>query len=966
MKRLLTPVLIFCLLASVNAFAKEIWLSGRVKDAVTKYDLTKAYILLFDSIGNVSDTVYCNQGRRWQRGGDPDTLSAFYFKVPAADSTYVFDVLCEGYKDQTISYTVKDAGKERYLEVPLIMMQRAPHQLKEVTVVSSKIKFYNKGDTVVYNADAFQLAEGSMLDALIAQLPGAELNTDGQIKINGQFVESLLLNGKEFFDNNNNLMLENIAAYTVKDIQVFEGQTIDAKRKNDMTAPKVLTMDVRLKKEYNVGWIVNAQAGYGTSDRYLGRLFANWFNATTRVSFVANVNNLNDNRTPGKSDTWTPEQMPSGRKERQSFGVDYEYTSVDEKREVGGGVNFTRSKDKVNRTTFRTNFLPTGDVYEDAFARNNNVNWNLQTSHRVYLRGNSLTGMIYVRGSYGKTKNIGSALSGSFNQEPEEMDEKILEAIYSGNPALVSTIINRSRTATDSRFTNYNLSVMPYFSVKIPKTSDYLSFDFGFSHYGTKQDQWKDYEINFGSDPNPAERRRRYTTTDPSYSNNFAASMGYMFQPKNSWVSLQYAYNFNDSHKDQSMYALEHLADMGIFGVVPEGYMSVFDPANSFKSRTITNRHSFNPAWNFATSQNKSGFLMIRLHPQLVLTHRNFNYFTSGTDYHISKSHFTVNISSIWEGMVEYQFTSREKDGGRMAYNNSMRYSYRIESTLPELSDMVGITLDSDPLNIYVGNPNLRVQYRHRHLYRWSYSPQKYPFNNIFYVGYTHTSGALTSGYVYDTTTGVRRNKMYNVDGNHTFAITNELSWQFGPKKQYTISSTSDLDCTTMHDMIGVNMSEPEKTTVRNRILSEKLKFSWLIGSQNISLRCDYTNRRTNSTQQGYNAFDAHHLNYGISGVFRLPAGFGASTDFMCYKRSGYGMAQLDKTDLIWNMRITYANPRLKNWVFMLDGFDLLHQLNNVDYTVNESGRMVSYTNSLPRYFLLSVQYRLNIQPKKR
>ncbi len=963
MKRFLTPLLILCLLGGVNAFAKDIWLSGRVKDAVTKYDLTKAIVLIYDSVGNVSDTLRANQGFRW-RGGEIDTISNFYMKVPAADSTYVFDVICEGYKDETVSFTVGDVGREDFIEIPMILLQRAPRQLKEVTVVSSKIKFYNKGDTVVYNADAFQLAEGSMLDALIAQLPGAELNTDGQIKINGEFVESLLLNGKEFFDKDNNVMLENIAAYTVKDIQVYEGQSLEAKRQNDMTAPKVLTMDVRLKKEYNVGWIVNAQGGYGTNDRYMGRLFANWFNATTRVSLIGNINNLNDNRTPGKSDTWTPEQMPSGRKEHQRIGMDYNYSNVDETREMRGDVSFMRSTDKVNRSTYRTTFLPSGDVYEDAFARNNNHNWRANTSHSAYFSSNRLRGGIYVSGSYGKTKNIGSALTGSFNEEPEEMDEKILEAIYSGNPALVSTIINRSRTATDSRLSNYSLRVSPFIAVKIPKTSDYIRLHIGLNRTGSKLDQWNDYEINFGSNAEAAERRRRYTTTDPFYTNALSASLSYQIQAKNSWIELEYAYSFNDEHKTQSMYALERLADMGIFGVLPEGYLSVFDPANSFKSRTIANRHSFNPFWSFSTTQSKKGWLILRVGPQFMLTHRNFNYLTSGNNYHISKSHFTVDLSSIWSCMAEYQFTAREQ-GKRTIYNNSMRYSYRIESRLPELSDMVGITLDSDPLNIYVGNPDLKVQYRHRHLYRWSYTPQSHTFSNIFYVGYTHTSGALTSGYIYDTTTGVRKNKMYNVDGNHTFAITNELSWQFGPKKQYTLSSNSDVDFTTLHDMVGINLSEPERTTVRNRILTEKLKFSWLIGSQNLSLRCDYTNRRTNSTQRGYNAFNAHHLNYGISGVFRLPAGFGASTDFTCYWRSGYGVEQLDKTDLIWNLRLTYAPPRLKSWVFMLDGFDLLHNLTNVDYTVNETGRMVSYTNSLPRYVLFSVQYRLNIQPKK-
>lgn len=60
------------------------------------------------------------------------------------------------------------------------------------------MKFYTRKDTLVFNADAFQLAEGSMLDALIRQLPGVELKDDGRIYVNGKYVESLLLNGEDF------------------------------------------------------------------------------------------------------------------------------------------------------------------------------------------------------------------------------------------------------------------------------------------------------------------------------------------------------------------------------------------------------------------------------------------------------------------------------------------------------------------------------------------------------------------------------------------------------------------------------------------------------------------------------------------------------------------------------------------------------------------------------------------------
>ena len=249
---------------------------------------------------------------------------------------------------------------------------------------------------------------------------------------------------------------------------------------------------------------------------------------------------------------------------------------------------------------------------------------------------------------------------------------------------------------------------------------------------------------------------------------------------------------------------------------------------------------------------------------------------------------------------------------------------------------------------------------------RWSYTPHSHTFTNILYLGFNHTDNALTRGYTYDTSTGVRYNRMYNVSGNTMKAVTNELRWQFGATKQFTLSSESDFNLSTYSDMIGVNMEEPEHTKVKHRSMSEKMKFMWQFGAHSLQVRCDLTNRHTTSTQPDFDNLNANHLNYGISGLFKLPAGFAINTDFTCYTRRGYGVDYLDTTDPVWNARLSYCPPRNSRWVFMIDGFDLLHKLSNVNYAVTANGRTVSYTNALPRYILFSFQYRLNIQPKKR
>ena len=73
----------------------------------------------------------------------------------------------------------------------------------------------------------------------------------------------------------------------------------------------------------------------------------------------------------------------------------------------------------------------------------------------------------------------------------------------------------------------------------------------------------------------------------------------------------------------------------------------------------------------------------------------------------------------------------------------------------------------------------------------------------------------------------------------------------------------------------------------------------------------------------------------------------------------------MNTDNLIWNTRLSYTMLKGR-LTWMLDGFDLLGQLDNVTRVVNAQGRIETYANVLPRYTLLHVVYRFNKQPKKK
>ena len=109
-----------------------------------------------------------------------------------------------------------------------------------------------------------------MLDALIEQLPGAQLNESGVITVNGKRVSSLLVNGKDFFRGDPKIALENLPAYMVNKVKVYEQQSDFEEMTGLKEVERPLVMDVNLKRQYSIGWIANAEAARGTKEQVLG------------------------------------------------------------------------------------------------------------------------------------------------------------------------------------------------------------------------------------------------------------------------------------------------------------------------------------------------------------------------------------------------------------------------------------------------------------------------------------------------------------------------------------------------------------------------------------------------------------------------------------------------------------------------------------------------------------------------
>lgn len=206
-----------------DSIEKKIMVIGSVRNKFTGYGLGNAGVSVYDENGRFYGHCWVlTYGNRARHGNE--------FRAFLPVGKFRFHVECDGYETEDFWYEIKKIGRKTEIRMPDFMLQKdfsfdKDNQLNEAVVSATKVKFYHKGDTLIYNADAFKLPDGSMLDELIKQLPGADLKDNGEIYINGRKLDMLLLNGKEFFGRNNKIMLDNLPYYIVDKLKVYEQST---------------------------------------------------------------------------------------------------------------------------------------------------------------------------------------------------------------------------------------------------------------------------------------------------------------------------------------------------------------------------------------------------------------------------------------------------------------------------------------------------------------------------------------------------------------------------------------------------------------------------------------------------------------------------------------------------------------------------------------------------------------------
>lgn len=209
-------------------------------------------------------------------------------EIPAGD--YWLRITYVGYDSYTQSLQL---GQNQQLSLGKILLKTQAQHLETVVVEAEHAPIAIRGDTIQYNANAFETRPNASVEELLKRLPGVEVDRNGNIRAQGKEVDKILVDGKEFFGDDPKVASQNLPADIVDKVQVYDRKSEIAAFTGVDDGERNTTINLDLKEDKKQGFFGTAEAGYGTADRFSGKGNINRFAKNYQLSALGRYNNIN-------------------------------------------------------------------------------------------------------------------------------------------------------------------------------------------------------------------------------------------------------------------------------------------------------------------------------------------------------------------------------------------------------------------------------------------------------------------------------------------------------------------------------------------------------------------------------------------------------------------------------------------------------------------------------------------------
>ncbi len=928
---------------------KTISLWGHVLDSFTKAGVS-AKITLMNSDSIVLDSTRCENN-----GND----ATYRFHIPRKPEKYIIKAEHKDFETLYINYNINRIARNNYFDAPWHYMKRKSKMvvdkeltLGEVVVKATKVRMTYKGDTIVFNADAFNVPDGSMLNSLIKQLPNTEINPDGEIFVNGRKIDELMLNGDSFYKGNNKVMLDNLPYYVVKDIQVYEKSTEKSTWIGKDVEKKDYVMNVQMKKEYMGRFFGNAEAAGGTKDRYLGRLFGMNITNHSRFTAFGNVNNVNDFRSPGEDGTWGDNWNSDGIIKRKNANVSYLLNDKDKRFSENlesslqiqdnddQSFSFTRNylDDACNYNIFRSNYL------------RKDVTLNVANTFKMQHPFKPYRFSSYLQLAYSTHKEDHHSKDAMMEDDPSVMGSlsEMLDSIHAMPTSALGEqhITYRSTSDIRRKYKDLTLSGNMDYSRKL-KNGDNVSFTMD-GHYTRKNPNDEFYRFskttfNGKTDDNC----NKYTNMEQrDYAYN--AGVTYSIVLKGWTCKPSLSYNQSYSNCLNYNYRLDWLLNgwdaLYVHGIetlpsTTDSLMLSRDHANSYDYRLMHRAYNGKVSfYKYVKSGNVSNEndLQLGVHNK----HDKLTYRGYALDTIAKRSHWLFDANYRYE---------RTWDESNKTFALSMGYDMRE----PSFTNMVGETDASNPT--YITYKNAGLKNTEAYSLDLRFVTQKKSINQNMYVN-AHVDMSrhdISNRTVYDMDKSVYHYTPMNVNGNWQANVSYGLSRDLGKAKHFYATSRTTLFYT---HRVGYAMAYDWDTDnlckINTSRLDQRLSITYTLGkfSASVNGRVDW--RYSVGNLNSFNHLNRVTFNYGGQVVYTTPFGMNLFADANVTSRRGYEDAAMNNNEFICNASVSYSFTRKKNITVMLDAHDIFHGIDTRYELFTGASKMEVWLNNVPSYYM--------------
>lgn len=920
--RITVPLSLLCLFLSVSTYAQTTYsVKGSVTDSSSNSHLINATVCIL----NAKDSTL----RGFTRAGENGSFNIWKLNK----GKFILLVSYPNYADYTEPFQL-DSVKPAH-DFSKLFLSLKSKILHDVIIKGTVAAIKIKGDTTEFNAKAYTIQPNSKVEDLLKQLPGITVDQNGKITAQGQTVPKVLVDGEEFFGDDPTLVTKNIRGDMVDKVQLYDKKSDQAAFTGIDDGQKTKTINIVLKEDKKDGYFGKLDGGLGTDGYYSAQALYNRFKGKKKLAIYGITSNTGkvglgweDSNKYGTSGLTTEFgddgsmyfSISGSGSDLDSFDGRYNGQGIPVART--GGIHFDNKWDS-DKKSINTNYK---NGYIEVNGTENDQSQNTLPGNSIKSNSDQSTNKSVFRQKLDFTYQVKLDTSATLKLS---IDGTLKTSKNRDNYASVSTnggdtLLNKNNRNITNNVDGQLFDATALYTKKFKKVGRTFSLNVNtkIDNSDAKGYLYSDLKLYHGA-ANPTDSvTDQYKTTLTK--NTLINSNATYTEPFTKKLSLILNYGLSNDNSS---------ADRESFNQSAPGNYNVLDPRYS-------NNYTLNQLANTAGATLNYHGSKTTVNVGTKVIDESFDQTDQNTGIVFKRNFLNWNPNASYQ----YRFTKQ----------SSLRLSYRGNTDQPSIDQIQPVHINNDPLNISLGNPDLRPSFRSN--FGLNYNSYKVLSDQSLYLygNYSFTSNAIISSNTSDPTTGKTTYQSINLTNRTPYSYY--LNANAGQKVKLlgiNVSVQGSANGNRSYNYVNGTLNTTTSNSYSGQLAFSKYrekKFDF-----NISAGPGYTfggtSLQPNINNNGYTFSGNSYLNIYLPGKLQFSAD--GNYDYRGVTQS----FNQTFSKLIVNSGITKNLLKGDNLKLALSVNDLFNQNQGFDRnSYNGNITQNSYT-TIKRYFMFSITW---------